>query len=127
MIEGVREWTSDADGQIYIRGLRFSDFVNGVNVAADDPQYRTYFVKMTYIPDGYSGVQVPIGLSVTSSTEAQVAVVELWRSVGPGPGPGGLPVTGAQMAGAGLLLALALGTSGAALFAARKRGRGEVQ
>lgn len=127
VIEGVREWTSDADGQIYIRGLRFSDFVNGVNVAADDSLYRNYFVKMTHIPDGYSGVQVPIGLSVTSSTEAQVAVVELWRSVGPGPGPGGLPVTGAQMAGASLLLALALGTSGAALFAARKRRRGEAQ
>ena len=124
-VDGLHEWTSDAQGRILINGLRFSDFVNGLNVELGDPLYRTYYVMMTHIPEGYTGVKTPIGLSVTSTTEAQVAVVELWRSAGPG--PGGLPVTGGQMAGAGLLLALALGSSAFALLAARKRRSDEDQ
>ena len=122
-VDGVHEWTSDAQGLILINGLRFSDFVNGLNIELGDPQYRTYFVMITHIPEGYKGVKTPIGLSVTSTTEAQVAVVELWHSVD----PGGLPITGGQMAGAGMLLALVLGGSGFALLATRKRRGDEAR
>ena len=60
---------------------------------------------------------------MNSTAEAQTAVVELWHSVD----PGGLPITGGQMAGAGMLLALVLGGSGFALLAARKRRSDEAR
>lgn len=135
-IEGVNEWVSDAEGRLTIQGLRFSNFADGIEHAPTDPLFRYYYVRMVEIPPEWEGRQDPMQLTVTSYTEAQVALVELWVDSGssPSPGPdpepgpgdsdgsggeGTLPKTGAQVAGAALLAVVLMGVG--ALMVMRRR------
>ncbi len=113
-VDGRNEWVTDASGNIIIHGLRFSNFVNGLDRSRDDPLFRDYFVIMTKIPDGYTGEKVPIRLNVVSVTVPQIAVVELQRVAGGGgddgdDDEGGLVVTGTQISGLAMLGALLVG------------------
>lgn len=116
-VSGVSEWTTDADGRITVSGLRFSDFVNGLDRAPEDPLFRDYFVIMTYVPAGYEGVKTPLALAVTSTVDAQVALVEVWRTSVP---PEDLAVTGARITGVATIVLLLLG-AGAVLLVRRRR------
>lgn len=80
VVGGASEWTTDADGGIVVDGLRFSNFANGLDLQPSDPGYREYYAIMTYIPPGYTGLMQPIALAVTSVTQAEVALVEIWPS-----------------------------------------------
>lgn len=120
---GVSEWTTDANGTIVIEGLRFSDFVNGLDRDSSDPLYRTYYIRMIEVPAGWTGSADPIGLVVNSSTEAQVALVELYRAE-EGGSTGGLALTGGQIAGAWVLGAV-LVVLGILALLARRRKRDE--
>ena len=131
-VAGASEWVTGADGTITISGLRFSNFVNGLDRASDDPLFRNYYVMLTEIPASWSGGQTPIALTVDSATEAHLALVELWRDAGSsGSGgensdSGGLPVTGGQLLGIVLLGALLVG-AGVAVFIARRARKGRDQ
>ncbi|WP_036960211.1 SpaH/EbpB family LPXTG-anchored major pilin [Pseudoclavibacter soli] len=117
---GVSEWTTDADGSIVIDGLRFSDFANGLDRDSSDPLYRTYYIRMIEVPAGWTGSTDPIGLVVNSSTEAQVALVELYRAE-EGGSTGGLALTGGQIAGAWVLGAVLVVLGILALLARRRK------
>ena len=130
VIDGVSQWITDKNGLAHIDGLRFSGFVNGFIVDADDPLFRTYYAVMTCVPDGWQGNAGPLPLIVDSAIVADVAVVELYPSepdkpVPPGPvepptnpdsgGPTGestLPKTGASVLGALLVGGIAVGLGG---------------
>ncbi|MFT4232004.1 MAG: SpaH/EbpB family LPXTG-anchored major pilin, partial [Leucobacter sp.] len=138
-VDGVDEWTTDADGRITIHGLRLSDFVNGLDREESDPLYRYYYVILTRIPPGYIGEQKPLAVVVTSTVEPRIALVELRRGGGgadPDAGANGgsdsgadgtprdgLTVTGGQIAGAAMLGAMLL-VGGAAVLL-RRRGERE--
>lgn len=119
-IWGDSEWVTDANGTIIIDGMRFSDFVNGLDRDPADPLYRTYFIRMIEVPAGWTGTTDPIGLVVNSSTEAQVALVELYRAE-EGGSTGGLALTGGQIAGAWVLGAVLVALGLFALLARRRR------
>ncbi|MFC6235234.1 SpaH/EbpB family LPXTG-anchored major pilin, partial [Leucobacter soli] len=130
VVDGTSEWTTDENGEIRVDGLRFSDFVDGLERDESDPLYRSYYVILTEIPEGYRGTKTPIALSVTSTVEPQIAVVELWRpQVGgdddddDGDQDGGLSTTGVRIAGIGLLGAIL--AIGGAMILARRRERDE--
>ncbi|MFT4285882.1 MAG: hypothetical protein QM598_13710, partial [Protaetiibacter sp.] len=104
-----------------ISGLRFSDFVNGLQRDPTDPLYRNYYVRLTELPDGYLGSLSVLSVAVTSTTEPQLVVVELRRS------GGSLPWTGAQVAGIGAAAAALLAAGVLFLIAARRRRREDAE
>ena len=133
-LEGQHEWTSDADGNLVMDGVRLSNFVNGLDRDSSDPLFRTYYVMPTSFPAGWTGEKTPVGVVVNSVTDTQVVTVVLWRTDETGgdtgggdsgiPGSTGLPslaLTGAQLTGL-LLLALVL-VGGGALALTRRRSR----
>lgn len=121
VVDGVGEWVSDQHGRVDISGLRFSDFVNGLQRDPTDPLYRQYHVALTGIPDGYLGTLSVLSVVVTSTTEPQLVVVELHRQSG-----GSLPWTGAQVAGIGTA-SLALLAAGILFLIAGRRRRRDVE
>lgn len=122
-VDGVDEWITDADGRIVIHGLRFSNFVNGLDRARGDALFRDYFVIITQIPEGYTGEKVPNRLTVISTTDPEVALVELERvSAGGGSGDD-LPLTGTQISGLIVLVFLLVG--GGFILILRRNDRNE--
>lgn len=116
VVEGVQEWTTDAQGRLIINGLRFSDFANGLDRETSDPLYRLYWAVPTHIPSGWVWVDDrPLAGAVNSSVEFQTLIFEVKLG-------NDLPVTGGQIAGAAILAVLLLG-GGAALLLARRRRR----
>lgn len=87
-VDGVSRWYSNAEGYIEVPGLRFSRFVNGLDRAPEDRLSRTFYVMLTYIPEGYTGTPRPIALDVVSARDPQVALVELFTPGAEDPGPG---------------------------------------
>ncbi|WP_017792430.1 SpaH/EbpB family LPXTG-anchored major pilin [Leucobacter salsicius] len=130
VIEGVQEWTTDAQGRLIVNGLRFSDFVNGLDRETGDPLYRYYWAAPTHIPPGWTWIDDrPLSGSVNSEVEYQTLIFQVTKPVEPSVGvdprptpenPQGLPVTGAQIAGIGVLAAALIGL-GALLFLRRRR------
>lgn len=78
-IEGSDEWTTDAQGESAIHGLRFSDFVNGLDRDPTDPLYRTFYVAVTHIPEGWEGQFGVYEAAVESATVPVTLNLHLWR------------------------------------------------
>ncbi|MBN9141352.1 MAG: SpaH/EbpB family LPXTG-anchored major pilin [Micrococcales bacterium] len=121
VVGGTDTWVSDQHGRVDISGLRFSDFVNGLQRDPTDPLYRNYYVRLTELPDGYLGSLSVLSVAVTSTTEPQLVVVELRRS------GGSLPWTGAQVAGVGAAAVALLAAGVLFLIAARRRRREDAE
>lgn len=131
IVDGSKQWTTDKDGMITVGCLRFSDFVNGVDVPKTDPNFRYYYAQPVSYPSGWEGDMAPLAGIVNSTVAAEAMVLEFQVSppTPPGPAPDptpkptpkpNLPVTGAQVAGVGLL-ALALLGAGSMFVAGRRR------
>ena len=119
-IDGVNTWVTDSQGRFVVQGLRFSDFANNLDRDKTDPLYRNYWAVPVCLPPGWTWVDdTPIAGSVNDVLEFETLNFLVKKS-------GALPVTGGQMAGAGLLLALVLGGAGLTLMAARKRKKDEA-
>lgn len=78
-IDGSDEWTTDAQGLSVIHGLRFSDFVNGLDRDLSDPHYRRFYVAVTHIPEGWEGQFGVYEAAVESATEPVTLNLQLWR------------------------------------------------
>ena len=63
-------WTTDANGQLSINGLRYSDFANGVAVDANHQNYVTYYLVETRALPGHQLLAEPIKFTVTENTGA---------------------------------------------------------
>ncbi len=110
---GTSRFRVDAQGQVTIAGLRYSDFANGGAVSPGDAGYQSYWLAEVQAPNGYGLLPAPVEFTVTASTT--VAGVDLkvadFQVLGP---PdcrchGFLPSTGGParilaVGGAGLLL-----------------------
>ncbi len=67
VIDGRDRWTTDDNGRLTITGLRFSEFVNGVDRDPTDPLFRNYWVVPVSIPRGWDWVEgQPLGGSVNA-------------------------------------------------------------
>lgn len=74
-INGVSQWATDDQGRLVINGLRFSEFVNGLDRETSDPLFRDYWVVPVGLPDGWSWVdQQPLSGTVNSDIEYQTLV-----------------------------------------------------
>lgn len=74
-INGVSRWATDDQGRLIINGLRFSEFVNGLDRETSDPLFRDYWVVPVSLPDGWSWVdQQPLSGIVNSELEYQTLV-----------------------------------------------------
>lgn len=108
----------NANGELTISGLRYSDWANGAALATTDPAYRTYYLVETKAPTGYELLAEPIAFTVTAATTAVGVDLEVVNVQSNGgfelPFTGG-PGTLALYVGGALLLA------GAALFLLRSR------
>lgn len=72
IVDGVNNWTTDAQGNLVIDGLRFSDYVNGLDRDSGDLLYREYWVAPINTPSGWEWVDTaPLGASVNSTVEVK--------------------------------------------------------
>jgi len=123
-INGQTTFTSGANGQVGISGLRYSDYANGQAVAPGDPGYQDYWLAEVTAPSGYELLASPVKFQVTSNTSTvgvDLTIKDVPSNAGftlpfTG-GPGGILV----YAGGALLLA------GALLVALTRRQRREVE
>ena len=134
IVDATKQWTTDKDGMITIGCLRFSDFVNGVDIPKTDPNYRYYYAQPISYPEGWIGDMEPLAGVVNSTVVSQATVLEfeVRPPTPPGPNPPGptpdpkptppgkLPVTGAQVAGVGLLALVLLGAGSLFLIGKRR-------
>jgi LPXTG-motif cell wall-anchored protein len=139
VIDGNSEWTTDDQGRVIIHGLRFSNFVNGLDRETSDPLYRLYWVAPAGIAEGWSWVdETPLAGAVTDSAEYQTLIFEVLRTTAspeidgpmapgespaengiiPWPSDDELPMTGGQMIG---LLVLAVVLVGTGLLLVQRR------
>lgn len=146
-IDGIDEWTTDANGRLVIPGLRFTDFAKGLDLADGGVScYQLYWAMPTHIPPEYEWVtDDPIPGTVESENEYDTIIfeVETEKPVKPTPEdpekpedpakPGDpatpkdpakptpqIPVTGGQITGA-LILAGVLLAGGIVMFVRRKQ------
>lgn len=75
IIDGVSQWTTDENGQVTIRGLRFSEFANGLDREQSDELFRYYWVVPTYVPDGWIWADTqPLRGTVNSEIESHTII-----------------------------------------------------
>ena len=118
VVDGISEWTTDEQGRLVIQGLRFSNLVNGLDREPGDPLYRPYWAAPAHVPSDWRWVDdSPLAGAVTDAVEYQTLIFTVERG-------SGLPRTGAQLAGVGILGALLLLGAGVTLTSHRRR-RGE--
>ena len=78
-VSGVDEWTTDSSGNIVIRGLRFSERVNGLDRESTDSLYRVYWAAPTYLPKKWSWVNAdPQGGTIKSVENYQTLLFEVF-------------------------------------------------
>ena len=92
VINGTSTWTTGANGQITIDGLRYSDYANGHTVAPGDPGYQDYYLAEVTAPSGFELLAQPIKFDVT----AQTSTIGIDMTITDSPSNGGfhLPFTG---------------------------------
>lgn len=118
-INGTDSWTSGANGELTIAGLRYSGWANGAAVQPGDPDFNQYYLVEVKAPSGYELLAEPIPFTVDATT----TTVAIDRTIENVPTNGGfqLPFTG----GAGAWLVYLAGglLVGAALLLAVSRRR----
>lgn len=141
VIDGVSEWTTDEHGRVLIHGLRFSNFVNGLDREPSDPLYRLYWAVPTYVPEDWSLVDdTPLAGVVNDTVDYQTLIFEVLSTTAappesdepavpgkppaeggmmPPPRDGDIAMTGAQIMGL-LVLAAALVVTGLLLLRRRR-------
>ena len=117
---GTATYTTDANGEVTIDGLRNNDWEN--NAAVTNPGY--YCLVETKAPEGFELQTRPIAFQVLTSNSTEANTYTLNTTVKDVPKNGGfnLPLTGA--AGIGVLIgagALLVGGSGAIALANKRR------
>ena len=117
---GTATYTTDANGEVTIDGLRNNDWEN--NAAVANPGY--YCLVETKAPEGFELQTRPIAFQVLTSNSTEANTYTLNTTVKDVPKNGGfnLPLTGA--AGIGVLIgagALLVGGSGAIALANKRR------
>ena len=117
---GTATYTTDANGEVTIDGLRNNDWEN--NAAVANPGY--YCLVETKAPEGFELQTRPIAFQVLTSNSTEANTYTLNTTVKDVPKNGGfnLPLTGA--AGVGVLIgagALLVGGSGAIALANKRR------
>ncbi len=65
---GTSRFGVNAQGQVTIAGLRYSDFANGVAIAPGDAGYQSYWLTEVEAPSGYGLLPAPVEFTVTAST-----------------------------------------------------------
>lgn len=115
VIDGVSSWTSGANGQLTISGLRYSNYVDGVEIA-DQAGWAHYYLVEVQAPSGYELLAQPVAFDVLSGDTAVDLTVENARSNAGFQ----LPLTGANGT-AVLVLAGGLLLTGAVLLSVRTR------
>ena len=117
-LDGETVFASNEEGIALISGLRYTDFADGVELADDHEDYRTYWIAEVEAPAGYELLANPIEVIVNSDSET--AVTETIVNV---PKNGGfeLPITGGAGSTALVLGGLLLAAAGGVLLVARKR------
>ncbi|WP_281367199.1 SpaH/EbpB family LPXTG-anchored major pilin [Nocardioides kongjuensis] len=65
---GQTVFAVDANGQVTISGLRYSDWANGVAVAPGDAGYQTYWLAEVKAPTGYELLAQPVEFTITAAT-----------------------------------------------------------
>lgn len=118
---GGSVWTSAADGQVAVDGLRYSTWANNAAVSAGQPGYIYYWLVEVEAPAGFELLPEPIAFEVNSAATAQTVNVENVPSNSGFqlPFTGGVGVTWLYAAG-GFLVA------GALLLTARNRRKQQV-
>lgn len=66
-------WTTNADGQVHIDGLRYTGWVNGEAVSAGQTGYQTYWLVETKALEGHQLLGEPVEFVVNDSSATQVA------------------------------------------------------
>jgi fimbrial isopeptide formation D2 family protein/LPXTG-motif cell wall-anchored protein len=111
-INGNSTWTTGADGQIAMEGLRYSDFANGAPLTPA----RTLWLVETQAPAGFELLAEPIPFTVTGPATGQtIEVINVPANAG-----FELPITGGQ----GLAIFTVLGLviiAGAGIYAKKNR------
>lgn len=119
-VDGVSTWTSGANGEVTIDGLRYSGFAEGQAVSEDSGKYNFYWLVETKAPQGFELLTEPIPFVV----DAQVGTAKVLTVTNVPHNAGGtLPKTGANGSvaalGGGLLVA-----GFAAMLLARRVAKG---
>lgn len=114
-IAGTSVWTSAANGELTISGLRYSNFRDGVEIA-DPAQWTHYYLVEVEAPAGFELLAEPVEFDVTSGDTVVDLTIENVRANGGFQ----LPMTGAN--GTGLIVvAGGLLLTGSVLLAVRSR------
>ncbi len=115
-ISGVSTWTSDDKGLLTISGLRYSNWLNGTELA--EGSWQHYYLVETKAPDGYELLAAPVEFDVVGAdtTVLAVTVQDVVSDAG-----FTLPLTGG--AGIALLMIGGAGLVVGALMIAGRRGR----
>ena len=66
-------WTTAANGQVSVGGLRYSGWVNGSTVAAGQPGYQTYWLVEVKALAGHQLLAAPVSFTVDANSAAQTA------------------------------------------------------
>lgn len=120
-VDGVSEWVTGSDGRFIVPGLRFSDFANGLDRAEDDPLYRSYWAVPVCVPEGWEWFDDrPLSGIVNDTVEYQTLIFQVVRR------SPGLPVTGGQLAGLGILGAVLIGGGLLAVLTRRRNSASGV-
>ena len=77
-VAGADEWTTDENGRIVVRGLRFSDRVNDLDRESSDPLHRVYWAAPIYVPEPWSWADAsPQGGTIESVNNYQTLIFEV--------------------------------------------------
>jgi RNA polymerase sigma factor (sigma-70 family) len=73
-VGGASSWTTDANGNLVISGLRYSNRANGATVSPGEPGYQSYWLVENKAPSGYALLTEPVETAVTSDDPSAVTV-----------------------------------------------------
>ncbi|MBG0718425.1 SpaH/EbpB family LPXTG-anchored major pilin [Microbacterium sp. 2C] len=111
-------WTTDANGQVSVGGLRYSGWVNGAAVASGTAGYQTYYLVEVKALTGHQLLTAPVAFTVDDNSATQMSQTIVNQQT-----TGGfvLPLTGGS--GVVVFTVFGVGILAAVLIVARLRRR----